>query len=67
MAAHEGAAGDQVRNRFSQDFLTTSPTPPQVTDRNLTDVLRAIWRGQVREGHRTPLEHGVIVTEGGST
>ena len=65
MAAHEGAAGDQVRNRFSQDFLTTSPTPPQVTDRNPADVLSAIWRGQVRERHSTPAERGVIVIEGG--
>jgi hypothetical protein len=65
MAAHEGAAGDQVRNHFSQDFLTTSPTPPQVTDRSLTDVLRAMWRDQVRPGHRMPAELGGIRGEGG--
>ncbi len=65
MAAHEGAAGDQVRNRFSQDFLTTSPTPPQVTDRRLRDVLRAIWRGQVRRDHRMPAELCGIRGEGG--
>jgi quercetin dioxygenase-like cupin family protein len=65
MAAHEGAAGDKSGNRFSNDSDTTSPLRPQVTARSLVEVLRAIWWGQIREGHRMPAEHGVIVIDGG--
>jgi hypothetical protein len=65
MAAHEGAAGDQVRNHFSQDFLTTSPTPPQVTDRSLVEPLPVIWWGKAAPGHRLPAEPDVIVIAGG--
>jgi hypothetical protein len=63
MAAHEGAAGDRFGNHTDNDSNTISPTPPQITDRSLVKVLRVIWWGQVRDGHRMPAEKGVILLE----
>ena len=37
----------------------------QTTDRSLIEVLRVIWWGQIREGHRMPAEKGVILIDGG--
>ncbi len=65
MAAHEEAVGDRFGNRFSRDSNTISLTPPPITDRSLVEVLRVIWWGQIREGHRMPAEMGVILIEGG--
>jgi hypothetical protein len=64
MAAHKGAAGDTLGNRFGSDSNTISPAPPQIATRSLVEALRVIWWGQVREGHRLPAEKGVILIDG---
>ena len=67
MAAHKGAAGDRFGNHTGNDSNTISLISPQSTDRSLVEVLRVIWWGQIREGHRMPAEKGVILIDGGKS
>ena len=64
MAAREGAAGDRFGNHTGNDSNTISLISPPTTDRSLVKVLRVIWWGQIREGHRMPAEKGVILVNG---